>query len=90
MLSAFLPNGGSVFSLASKGVDVVREDDENNLIPAAWRESAVLVPLDACRQWYRELEEAKRMRQTLTAYFNSPAGSVSWQDERMEQRLYFP
>lgn len=58
-----------------------REDADHNLIPGEWRQEANLVPMDARHQGRRELEEAKRQRQTLAAYFSSPAGSVPWQNE---------
>ncbi len=69
------------------GVSVDREDAQHNIIPGEWRETANLIPLDPRRQGHRELDEAKRCRRTLEAYFNSPAGSVPWQTERVKQRL---
>ena len=56
-----------------------REDDDHQLIPGAWRQDANMIPMDARHQGVRDLEVAKRQRQTLVAYFNSPAGEVPWQ-----------
>jgi hypothetical protein len=64
-----------------------REDAGHNIVPGAWREGVNLVPLDRRQQGMRELEIAKVCRQTLQAYFNSEAGSVPWQHERIDQRL---
>ena len=63
----------------NRNMDV--EDDQHNLILGEWRKDAELLPMDARRQGDRELEDAKRQRQLLTAYFCSPAGSVPWQDK---------
>jgi hypothetical protein len=59
------------------------EDEDHNLIPGSWRQNANLQPLDGRHQGVRELEVAKIQRQTLVAYFNSPAGAVPWQEERI-------
>ena len=57
-----------------------REDEDHNLIPGDWRRNADLFPMDGRHQGVRDLEVAKVQRQTLVAYFNSPAGSVPWQE----------
>ncbi len=69
------------------GVEPDREDEGHDIIPGSWRENANLEPLDARHQGVRELEAAKRQRQTLVAYFNSPAGAVPWQEERVRARM---
>jgi hypothetical protein len=70
------------------GVRPDAEDEEHNIIPGAWREHAHLEPIDARHQGLRELEAAKIQRQTLLAYFNSPAGAVPWQEERVLSRIH--
>ena len=69
------------------GIQPDAEDEEHNVIPGAWRANANLEPLDARHQGLRELEAAKVQRQTLVAYFNSPAGAVPWQEERVASRM---
>ena len=63
----------------NRNMDV--EDDDHNVIDGEWRNDAQLLPMDSRRQGDRELEDAKRQRQLLTAYFSSPAGSVHWQNK---------
>jgi len=70
------------------GVQPDAEDDDHNIIPGAWREHANLEPIDAPHQGVRELEAAKIQRQVLVAYFNSPAGAVPWQEERVNARIH--
>ena len=70
------------------GVQPDGEDENHIMIPGAWREHANLEPIDARHQGVRELERAKIMRQVLVAYFNSPAGSVPWQEERVHARIH--
>ena len=70
------------------GVQPDAEDEEHNVIPGAWRATANLEPIDARHQGLRELEAAKVQRQTLVAYFNSPAGAVPWQEERVAARIH--
>ena len=68
---------------AFRNRELDHEDEDHRVIPGVWRDNADLVPMDARQQGRRDLEVAKVQRQTLVAYFNSPAGSVPWQEERI-------
>ena len=72
-------------SESSSGKDTVTvEGDpaEGPVGPSASRTNDVVAaPEDARHQGRRELEDAKRQRQTLAAYFSAPAGSVPWQED---------
>ena len=56
------------------------EDDEHNLIPGMWRESVNMQDIDVVRGPNRDTIAAKKQREYLKLYFNSPAGSVPWQN----------
>ena len=57
-----------------------QEDEDHNIIPGAWRDGAELLELQIARGPNRDAVIAKRQREYLKMYFNSAAGSVSWQD----------
>ena len=59
-----------------------REDDNGQITPRAWRQNANMHDMEQVRGLSREATEAKKEREYLKLYFNSPAGSVPWQ-ERM-------
>lgn len=59
-----------------------QEDDQHQLLPGEWRENVrQLLPLNPVlpRGQY-DLKSGTENRRYLTAYLNSPAGSVPWQD----------
>ncbi|XP_017263686.1 protein ANTAGONIST OF LIKE HETEROCHROMATIN PROTEIN 1 [Kryptolebias marmoratus] len=56
------------------------EDEAHNIIPGSWRSSPVLSSLTAGKN-KNTTRTAKQQRDTLKAYFVSPAGSVPWQEE---------
>lgn len=56
------------------------EDADHNLIPGSWRQDANLPDLQVAQRGNRDTFAAKDHRDYLRAYFNSPAGSVPWQD----------
>jgi len=60
-----------------------REDDNHNLIPGEWRQNANMRDLHDVVGANHDTREAKRMRETLRLYFNSPAGSVPWQNDHI-------
>ena len=57
-----------------------QEDAQGNLIPGEWRQAANMHEMDQARGHSRESTRAKQAREYLKLYFNSPAGSVPWQD----------
>ena len=57
-----------------------QEDAQHNLIPGAWRTTAITEDLNRPIRGNRDTELAKRQRDTLKYYFNS-AGAVAWQDK---------
>lgn len=59
-----------------------REDENHNIIPGAWRQDQQLPDMQQGRRGNRTTTAAKDQRDTLRAYYNSPAGAVPWQ-ERM-------
>ena len=58
-----------------------QEDDHHNMIPGAWRNDPPLT--DGISDFARNTatEAAKLQREYLSAYYNSEAGSVPWQNE---------
>ena len=65
---------------AIQNIQLDAEDGEHNLIPGAWRQDANLPDLDVPQGGNRDTVLAKRQRDYLSDYFNSPAGCVPWQD----------
>ena len=60
------------------------EDDDHNLIPGMWRQNAQMHEVEQVVGPNRDTTEAKRQREYLRLYFNSPAGSVPWQDRMIK------
>jgi hypothetical protein len=65
-------------ALAIQHVDM--EDDNHNIIPGVWRQNAQMADVQQAHGPNRDTTEAKRQREYLKLYFNSPAGRVEWQD----------
>jgi hypothetical protein len=61
-------------------VEVDRDNDAHDVIPGAWREDVQLQDMPQPYARNRDSKAAKIQRDYLKAYFNSPAGSVPWQD----------
>ena len=63
-------------NLQNADMDIEKEDGE--IIPGAWRDNAMLAELEtiACS----DNMEGKALRIQLKYYYNSPAGSVPWQE----------
>ena len=57
-----------------------QEDEEHNVIPGAWRDGINLDEMHHIRGGNFTSRTAKRQRLYLKAYYNSPVGSVAWQD----------
>uniref|UniRef100_UPI00358EEE5F putative nuclease HARBI1 n=1 Tax=Myxine glutinosa TaxID=7769 RepID=UPI00358EEE5F len=62
--------------------EVDQEDYRHNIIPGEWRDQANMLEVEQAVRGNRDSVEAKRQREVLRLYFNSPAGAVPWQ-ERM-------
>ena len=63
-----------------QNADLDIEDNQHNVRPGAWRTDAVMREVEAAGRGPRQTAEGKRQRVYLMKYFNSPAGSVPWQD----------
>ena len=56
------------------------ENDTHDLIPGLWRANANMHEVNTVMGPNRDTIAAKKQREYLRLYFNSPAGSVPWQD----------
>ena len=65
---------------AAQNAALDREDQNHQLVPGAWRDGYNLQPLNPAGAPGRQYQVACQQRQYLETYFNSPAGSVPWQD----------
>ena len=65
---------------AGQNAALDREDQDHQLVPGAWRDGYNLQPLNPAGAPGRQYQVACQQRQYLETYFNSPAGSVTWQD----------
>ena len=59
-----------------------REDDDHNIIPGSWRDDAPMDDMEERLAGNHTTRAAKMQKLYLKHYYNSPAGSVPWQ-ERM-------
>ena len=57
-----------------------QEDEEHNLVPGQWREQSNMQDVQQVAGPNRDIVAGKRQREVLRLYFNSPAGSLLWQD----------
>eukprot|EP00057_Strongylocentrotus_purpuratus_P028550 XP_011683024.1 PREDICTED: putative nuclease HARBI1 [Strongylocentrotus purpuratus] len=65
------------YGLAPREAD--EEDDQNQLMPGAWRTDAVMREVEDQARAPRANAAGQALRSTFKAYFNSDAGSVPWQ-----------
>ena len=63
-----------------QNADLDREDGNGQLIPGAWRDIALEQEMEALQRAPRETRAGKIQRVYLKHYYNSPAGSVPWQE----------
>lgn len=64
-------------------------NDDYQLADGAWRQEVQeLLPRDKLKPQKADLSEGVKVRKYLTAYFNSSAGSVPWQDDRIRGGKY--
>ena len=65
-----------------QNADLDREDEDHNLVPGAWRQDGQLLGFfDA--GMHNMGRAAKDQRDYLKAFYNSPAGSVPWQNDML-------
>ena len=62
------------------------EDADHNIVPGSWRDDANMHEMDGIVGANHDTRAAKKQRQLLKLYFNSPAGSVPWQDRMIRLR----
>ena len=62
------------------------EDAAHNIVPGDWRRRAPMHELYRVRGANQASTEAKRQREYLRLYFNSPAGAVPWQQDMIRVR----
>ena len=67
--------------------DIDREDDDNDLIPGAWRNEAIMLDVEVRSRGPRQTAAGKRLRAYLMHYYNSDAGSVPWQRAAIDRPL---
>lgn len=68
-----------------QNADLDIEGDNHNIIPGAWRDGAVMAEVEAAGRGPRQTAEGEKQRHYLMKYFNSPAGSVPWQDAAIDR-----
>nr|XP_054757882.1 uncharacterized protein LOC129263998 [Lytechinus pictus] len=62
-----------------QNIDVDHEDELGNHIPVAWRNAAVMQDVERVGGGYQANKEGKKLRTYLKHYYNSPVGSLPWQ-----------
>ena len=58
-----------------------RENDNHDVVFSDWRENANMHYVNQARGGNFDSTAAKRLREYLKLYFNSPVGAVHWQDD---------
>lgn len=69
-----------------QNVELDREDANHNMVPGEWRRNAPMHELYRARGPNQATTDAKRQREYLKLYFNSPAGAVPWQENMIQIR----
>ena len=65
--------------------DLDMEGGDGQVIPGAWRDAGVLQAVEQEGRGPRRTVAGKELRAYLKAYFNSPAGSLPWQEAAIRQ-----
>ncbi|XP_783499.1 putative nuclease HARBI1 [Strongylocentrotus purpuratus] len=60
-----------------------REDAEHNIVPGSWRGEQTLAELRQPARGRSATQAAQAQRNYIKAYYNSPAGSVPWQESKI-------
>lgn len=68
-----------------QNADLDAEGPDHVIIPGAWRDAAVMHDIEAAGRGPRLTAPGKMQRAYLMKYFNSPAGSVEWQDAALDR-----
>ena len=57
------------------------EDDNHIIVSGAWREVGLMHKIEMIKGATRATTAGKQQQEYLKHYFNSPAGSVPWQND---------
>ena len=68
------------------GNEVDVEQPDGQIVPGAWRDAGVLQDVQAEGRGPRQTAAGKELRAYLKAYYNSPVGSVPWQEAAINPR----
>jgi len=71
-------------NIGNHEIDV--EQDDGQIVPGAWRHAGVLEEARLEGRGPRQTAEGKELRAYLKAYYNSPVGSVPWQEAAINPR----
>ena len=80
MIQAFLPTDSSACSPLSGKTP---KDTEHNIVPGSWRGEQTLAELRQPARGRSATQAAQAQRNYIKAYYNSPAGSVPWQESKI-------
>lgn len=69
-----------------QNMELDEDDASHKMVPGEWRNHAPLHQLQLVRGPNQATTEAKRQREYLRLYFNSPAGAVPWQHDMIHGR----
>ena len=69
-----------------QNAELDREDADHNMVSGEWRRHAPMHELHRVRGPNQATTEAKRQREYLRLYMNSPAGAVPWQQDMIHIR----
>lgn len=70
---------------AADNAIIDNEDQDHHVVPGAWRQHCQMHDMDNLQRGNLHTRAAKRQRDYLMHYVNSPAGSVAWQDRMLRQ-----
>jgi hypothetical protein len=75
---------------AAQNAELDMEDEDHNFLPGEWRQHANMHEIGEVAGPNRDTEAAKKQRELLRLYFNSPVGSVPWQENLIDRNLQQP
>ena len=62
-----------------------QEDEEHGFVPGQWRQKTNMQDIQQVSGPKRDTVAGKKQIELLRLYFNSPAGSVPWQDRMIDR-----